>query len=57
MPSLQTFAAAALVIVTGAGLARAVDLPPAPALPPAETPSNAFSGWYLRGESPPLQSS
>ena len=49
MVSLQTFAAA-LVIVAGAGLARAVDLPPAPALPPAETSSNAFSGWYLRGD-------
>ena len=33
-----------------AELARAVDLPPAPALPPAETSSNAFSGWYLRGD-------
>ena len=50
MASLQTFAAAALVAVTGGGLARAVDLPPAPALPPAETSSNAFSGWYLRGD-------
>ena len=50
MPSLQIFAAAALVIVAGAGLARAVDLPPAPALPPAETSSNAFSAWYLRGD-------
>jgi opacity protein-like surface antigen len=50
MASLRTFAVAALVIVTGGGLARAVDLPPAPALPPAETSSNAFSGWYLRGD-------
>ena len=50
MASLQTFAVAALVAVTGGGLARAVDLPPAPALPPAETSSNAFSGWYLRGD-------
>ena len=50
MGSLQTFAAAALVFVTGGGLARAVDLPPAPALPPAEAPSDAFSGWYLRGD-------
>ena len=50
MASLPTFAAAALVIVAGGGMARAVDLPPAPALPPAETSSNAFSGWYLRGD-------
>ena len=50
MARLQTFAAAALVAVTGGGLARAVDLPPAPALPPAETSSSAFSGWYLRGD-------
>jgi opacity protein-like surface antigen len=50
MASLQTFAAAALAIVAGGEAARAVDLPPAPALPPAETSSNAFSGWYLRGD-------
>ncbi len=50
MASLQTFAVAALVAVAGGQMARAVDLPPAPALPPAETSSNAFSGWYLRGD-------
>jgi opacity protein-like surface antigen len=50
MASFKTFAAAALAVVAGAGTARAVDLPPAPALPPAETSSNAFSGWYLRGD-------
>ena len=50
MASLQIFAAAALLIVAGGGLARAVDLPPAPALPAAETTSSAFSGWYLRGD-------
>ena len=50
MASLQTFAAAALVLVTSGGAARAVDLPPAPALPAAEASSDAFSGWYLRGD-------
>ena len=50
MASLQIFAAAALLIVAGGGLARAIDLPPAPALPAAETTSSAFSGWYLRGD-------
>ena len=50
MASLQTFAVAALVALTGGQMARAVDLPPAPALPRAEMSSNAFSGWYLRGD-------
>ena len=50
MASLQAFAVAALVLVASGGLARAVDLPPAPALPAAEAPSDAFSGWYLRGD-------
>jgi len=50
MVRFKTFAAAALVLVAGAGLARAADLPPAPALPPAEASPSAFSGWYLRGD-------
>jgi opacity protein-like surface antigen len=50
MASLQTFAAAALVLVAGGGLARRSTFRPRPLFPPAETSSNAFSGWYLRGD-------
>ena len=43
-------AIAALALLTAAGGARAVDLPPAPELPPADASADPFAGWYLRGD-------
>ena len=53
MARLQTFAVAALVAVTGGGLARAVDLPPAPALPPRRRrPARSAAGTCAATSAP-----
>ncbi len=45
----KALAVAACVILASGG-ALAVDLPPAPALPPLQASADEFSGWYLRGD-------
>ncbi len=52
-----TFPANSIAIAVAAALglaipghALAVDLPPAPSLPPAAASTEDFSGWYLRGD-------
>jgi opacity protein-like surface antigen len=44
------FGVAASLSFASVGAARAVDLPPAPALPAVSAASEPFAGWYLRGD-------
>jgi opacity protein-like surface antigen len=48
--SSRALAVAAALGLSPPGHALAVDLPPAPSLPPAAASTDDFSGWYLRGD-------
>jgi opacity protein-like surface antigen len=50
MARVKASVIAAGVALASGGLAGAVDLPPAPRLPPPAPLADEFGGWYLRGD-------